>query len=171
MKSNADEAPNFQDLRRHSRSSPLTASYTTRPIHTQEVTGSSPVAPTILAELLSDFFAPILRAWRRTQPHIPPRIPLRPANLSILVRNSLRHRDQPSPHWAHAVTRKADWKLQLTKAGLRRSTGRPKVRSESVFQSLCRGPPTTGPFAQRRKKHWALSCAGPTATARAAYFQ
>jgi len=44
---NASEAPQFQELRRHSRSSPLTGSHTTRPIHTQEVTGSSPVAPTI----------------------------------------------------------------------------------------------------------------------------
>jgi hypothetical protein len=44
---NAGEAPQLQELRRHSRSSPLTASQPTRPIHTQEVTGSSPVAPTI----------------------------------------------------------------------------------------------------------------------------
>ena len=44
---NASEAPQFQELRRHSQSSPLTTSHTTRPIHTQEVTGSSPVAPTI----------------------------------------------------------------------------------------------------------------------------
>jgi len=35
---NAGEAPKFQELRRHSRSSPLTASHAIRPIHTQAVT-------------------------------------------------------------------------------------------------------------------------------------
>jgi len=73
-------------------------------LHTQEVTGSSPVAPTIIfnnlhvverqtahptahpvPELLPDFFAPILRAWRRTQPRIIPRTLLPPAILLILV--------------------------------------------------------------------------------------
>ena len=50
---NASEAPRIQELRRHSRSSMLTASRATRPIHTQEVTGSSPVAPTIWFHKLS----------------------------------------------------------------------------------------------------------------------
>jgi hypothetical protein len=44
INANASEASQIQELR---RPSPLTASHTTRPIHTQEVTGSSPVAPTI----------------------------------------------------------------------------------------------------------------------------
>ena len=51
---NAGEAPQFQELRRHSGPSPLTASHTTRPIHTQEVTGSSPVAPTIFFHQFPD---------------------------------------------------------------------------------------------------------------------
>ena len=59
VSSNAGEAPQFQELRRHSRSSPLTASHTTRPIHTQEVTGSSPVAPTILLQIRSRQVLPI----------------------------------------------------------------------------------------------------------------
>src|SRR5581483_2383024 len=44
---NAGEDPQFQEVRLRSRSLTLTASHTTRPIHTQGVTGSAPVAPTI----------------------------------------------------------------------------------------------------------------------------
>src|SRR5579871_5102597 len=44
---NASEVRSTKELHRHSQSSPLTTSHTIRPIHTQEVTGSSPVAPTI----------------------------------------------------------------------------------------------------------------------------
>src|SRR5579863_9455222 len=47
INANASEAPQFQEPRQHSRPSPLTTSHTTRPIHTQEVAGSSPRAPTI----------------------------------------------------------------------------------------------------------------------------
>ena len=66
---NAGEAPRFQELRRHPRSSPLAVSRTTRPIHTQEVTGSSPVAPTIQTNNLRPNpkvqAVPKGNAWRR----------------------------------------------------------------------------------------------------------
>jgi hypothetical protein len=53
INANASEASQFQALRRHSQSSPLTASHPSRPIHTQEVAGSSPAAPTIKSIIYS----------------------------------------------------------------------------------------------------------------------
>src|ERR1700722_14570150 len=47
INANASEATQSQELLWHAQSSPLTASHTTLPIHTQEVAGSSPAAPTI----------------------------------------------------------------------------------------------------------------------------
>src|ERR1700681_1916878 len=78
-----------------------------RLVRDQEAGGSNPLAPTNsfnnlqvvagqtahptahpIAKLLRDSFAPILRAWRRTQPRIPPRPLLPPANPLILARHS-----------------------------------------------------------------------------------
>src|ERR1041385_4897255 len=78
-----------------------------RLVRDQEVGGSNPLAPTNsfnnlqavawqtahptahpVAKLLPESFAPILRAWRRTQPRIPPRLPLPPGNPLILARHS-----------------------------------------------------------------------------------
>src|SRR5579863_10148630 len=79
-----------------------------RLVRDQEVGGSNPLAPTNsfnnlqglgdqtthptahpVPKLLLDSFAPILRAWRRTQPRIPHRSLLPPANPPILVQHSL----------------------------------------------------------------------------------
>jgi hypothetical protein len=57
----ANEASQYQELRRQSRASPVTTSHTARPIHTQEVTGSSPVAPTLRSRAGKGLCDPVIR--------------------------------------------------------------------------------------------------------------